>query len=142
MLTRHQTNAYSTLMWVGFLTFCLVPLVAVGVNVGRYFYARAEMYKAADAAALAAAQEVDVELYRLSGELRLTDSAFSLAQSYGGMASSYLTTRRIYPSIIAIEVRQTTVFVRMAARTDDLIPLLGTLTLYGEAEAEVRVGEP
>jgi len=47
-------RAYSTLFWIGFLTFCLIPLVALAVNLGRFFYARAEMYKVADAAALAA----------------------------------------------------------------------------------------
>ena len=82
MLSRNR-KAYSTLFWIGFLTFCIVPLLALALNLGRFFYARAEMYKCADAAALAAAQEVDVPHYLQTGEALLKPSAFDLAGAYG-----------------------------------------------------------
>ncbi len=139
-------RGYSTLLWVGFLTFLLVPLTALTVNLGRFYYARAEMYKAADAAALAAAQEVDVEHYRATGEIVLLPSAFGVAGQYAALNSGYLAGRRIYPQVTGITVDQgrRTVFVQLAASADELVPLLGSLTLRGQGEAQVRgaVGGP
>lgn len=133
-------NGYSTLFWIGFLTFCVVPLLALAINVGRWFYARAEVYKAADAAALAAVQEVDVPVYIETGQIVIKDSAFGKAQEYASLNSSYLTSRRIYPNVTAIEVDQgrKTVRVKVMAAADELVPLVGTVYLYGEGEAQVR----
>lgn len=135
-----QRRAYSILFWVGFVTTLLVPLVALGVNLGRFFYARAEMYKVADAAALAAAQEVDVAVFRETGQITLLPSAYDVAGSYATMNSAYLASRRIYPYVTGITVDQGrhTVFVQLAASADELVPLLGSLTLRGQGEAQVR----
>jgi len=134
-------HAYSTLFWVGFLTFCLIPLVALAVNVGRFFYARAEMYQAADAAALAAAREVDIALYRQTGQILLLPSAHGKASEYASLNSGYLHSRRIYPRITNITVDQgrRAVYVEMAAAADELVPLIGRVTLRGRGEAEVRL---
>ncbi len=137
-------KAYSTLFWIGFMTFCLVPLVALAVNLGRFFYARAEMYKVADAAALAAAREVDVEAYRQTGQIVLLPSAYEIAGHYANLNSGYLTSKRIYPYIAGITVDQErrAVFVQMAANADELVPLIGRVTLRGQGEAEVRAAAP
>ncbi len=135
--TRH---AYSTLFWIGFLTFAVVPLLALAINVGRWFYARAEVYKAADAAALAAVQEVDVPVYIETGQIVIKPSAFGLAQAYADLNAGYLISRKIYPNVTAIEVDQArrTVRVKVAAVADELVPLIGKVVLYGEGEAQVR----
>ncbi len=135
--TRH---AYSTLFWISFLTFAVVPLLALAVNVGRWFYARAEVYKAADAAALAAVQEVDVPVYIETGQIVIKASAFSQAQAYADLNAGYLISRKIYPNVTAIEVDQArrTVSVKVAAVADELVPLIGRVVLYGEGEAQVR----
>ena len=140
MLT-HDRKAYSTLFWIGFLTFCIVPMLALALNLGRFFYARAEMYKCADAAALAAAQEVDVPLYLLTGEALLKPSAFELASNYGGMNSDYLAHYKIYPRIsnLSVDMGRRLVVVDMAATTSELVPLIGPITLYGHGEAEARL---
>ncbi len=134
-------RGYSTLFWIGFLTFCLIPLVALAVNLGRFFYARAEMYKVADAAALAAAQEVDIALYRQNGQIVLLPSATGMASHYAGLNSGYLNSRRIYPYITNITVDQArhAVYVEMAANADELVPLIGRMTLRGRGEAQVRL---
>lgn len=131
---------YSTLFWVGFLTFAVVPLLALAITVGRWYYARAEVYKAADAAALAAVQEVDVPVYIETGQIVIKPSAYGQAQAYATLNAGYLTSRRIYPCVTAIEVNQAqrTVRVRLAAAADELVPLVGTVMLYGEGEAQVR----
>ena len=52
-------NGYSMTFWAVFLGFVMIPIMALGIELGRYFYARAEIAKAADAAALAAAAEIN-----------------------------------------------------------------------------------
>lgn len=143
MVTRNR-RGYSTVFWLGFLTFCLIPLVALAVNVGRFFYARAEMYKTADAAALAAVTEIDEKLFRETGQIVLDDGAMATAQAYANMNAGYLHSRKIYPAIISITVdnNKKAVYVEMAAATSELVPLLGTITLRGRGEAQVRQAAP
>jgi uncharacterized membrane protein len=135
-------RAYSTLWWVGFLTFCLVPLAALSLGLGRYFYARAEVQKAADAGALAAAQEVDVTIYQNTGQIVLMPSAAGVASSYAGLNSDYLAARGIYPRItgIAVDQGRRTVSVSMAADASALFPsVLHGITVRASGEAEVRL---
>ena len=145
MLGRGR-QAYSTLWWIGFLTFCLVPLAALSIGLGRYFYARAEVQKAADAAALAAAQEVDLGLYRDTGQIELLPSAASVAGAYATMNSSYLAARGVYPQVawIVVDQARRTVSVNMAADASLLFPsVLGGIVVRAEGEAEVRLrGSP
>ncbi len=128
------------------MTFCLVPLAAFTVGLGRYFYARAEVQKAADAAALAAAQEVDIAVYRDEGRIELMGSAYSTAGSYAAMNSGYLTARGIYPQVTGIVVDQgrRTVTVSMAADASSQFPsVLNGVVVRAEGEAEVRLrGSP
>jgi Flp pilus assembly protein TadG len=145
-MLRRGRGAYSTLWWIGFLTFCLVPLAAFTVGLGRYFYARAEVQKAADAAALAAAQEVDLALYRDQGRVELLASAYSVASSYAVMNSSYLAARGIYPQVtgIVVDQGQRAVAVSLRADASALFPsVLGGIVVRAEGEAEVRLrGSP
>ena len=109
---------------------------------GRYFYARAEMYKAADGAALAASAEVDVPLYQATGQIVLMPSAYGVAQTYAAFNSDYLASRRIFPRVTAIRVDQATrtVYVRLAADASSLFPsILGGVMVTGEGQAEARL---
>jgi uncharacterized membrane protein len=139
---RTGRRAYSTLWWVGFLTFCLVPLAAFALGLGRYFYARAEVQKAADAGALAAAQEVDVTIYQNEGRIVLKPSAAGTAGVYADLNCGYLAARGIYPRITGITVDQgrRTVSVSMAADASALFPsVLHGITVHAVGEAEVRL---
>jgi len=51
----NDRRGYSMTFWTVFFGFVMIPIMALGIELGRYFYARAEIAKAADAAALAAA---------------------------------------------------------------------------------------
>ena len=62
-----------------FMSPLLLPALAFGL--GRYLYARAEVQKAADAGALAAAQEVDVTAYQNEGRIVLKSSAAGVAST-------------------------------------------------------------
>ena len=139
----HSRKAYSTLWWIGYYTFCLIPLMVMAVGIGRYFYARAEMFKSADGAALAAAQEVDVVTYLNTKQIVLLPSAYGVAQAYAAYNSDYLTGRRIYPRVTAIRVDQATkkVYVSLRADASSLFPsILRGVTVNGEGEAEARLG--
>jgi hypothetical protein len=48
-------RGYSMTFLTVFFGFVLIPITALGIELGRYFYVRAEIAKAADAVALAAA---------------------------------------------------------------------------------------
>ena len=136
-------RAYSTLWWIGYYTFCLIPLMVLAVGIGRYFYARAEMFKSADGAALAAAQEVDVVTYLNTKQIVLLPSAYGVAQAYAAYNSDYLTGRRIYPRVTAIRVDQAAkkVYVSLHAAASSLFPsILRGVVVNGEGEAEARLG--
>jgi hypothetical protein len=138
----NSRHAYSTLWWIGFYTFCLVPIVVLAVGIGRYFYARAEMFKSADGAALAAVQEVDVRTYLNTKEIVLMPSAYGKAQEYAAYNSDYLTGHKIYPRVTAIRVDQAThkVYVSLQADASSLFPsILRSVVVKGEGEAEVRL---
>ncbi|HLB49592.1 MAG TPA: pilus assembly protein TadG-related protein [Anaerolineales bacterium] len=56
--------------------------MVLAVGIGRYFYARTEMFKSADGAALAAVQEVDVRVFLDTGQIVLLSLAYGRAQEY------------------------------------------------------------
>jgi Flp pilus assembly protein TadG len=62
-------RGYSMTFWAIFFGFIMIPIMALGIEVGRYFYARAEIAKAADAAALAAAVEINQRIFEASGKI-------------------------------------------------------------------------
>ena len=68
-------RGYSLTWTAAFLAFLLVPLLVLGIEIGRWEHARGELYKAADLAALAAAAEVDIPHFRDTGEVRLLPGA-------------------------------------------------------------------
>lgn len=63
-----------------FLAFCLVPLSLMAMHLGRMAVFRAPLQAAADAAALAAAAEVDVTTFQRAGALVFARSAGAVAQ--------------------------------------------------------------
>jgi len=70
---------YSLAWWALFFALVLGPLLALGIEAGRYAEARAEAQQAADLAALAAVRMVDVPHYRETGELHFTGQVASVA---------------------------------------------------------------
>jgi len=75
------------------------------------------------------------------GRIILLPSAYSKAAEYANLNAGYLHSRSIYPSItnIAVDQGRRAVFVSMAANTNELVPLIGNLTLRGSGEAQVRL---
>ncbi|MGD0610299.1 MAG: pilus assembly protein TadG-related protein [Anaerolineales bacterium] len=124
---RGQTTVFFVLVLTG-----LLLLTAVGVEIGRIVYARGEVGKAADAAALAAASRIDVALYQETGEIRFLPDVYATAQEYASMNSAFLQRRNIGVAVtgITVDAGRHEVYVTVSANLSSLIP--GILAFQGE----------
>jgi Flp pilus assembly protein TadG len=82
----------------------LIPILALSIELGRYFYARAEVAKSADAAALAAAAEINQRVFEASGDLQPTSNTWVNAQAYASMNDNYLANYGIHAICTGISV--------------------------------------
>ena len=62
---RRDHQAYAMTFWAVFIGFVIIPALAMAIELGRYFYAISEVAKAADAAAVAAAAEIDQRKFKI-----------------------------------------------------------------------------
>jgi hypothetical protein len=106
------------------MMFLVVPLMWMGIQIGRLQAAQGELQKAADAAAEAAAAMVDVEAFKATGRLVFSGDVYGVAQAYAGRNAGYLPSRGIFPQVTAIVPDNATRTVRVEAQAD-LSPLLG-----------------
>ncbi len=79
---HRDSHGYTMTFWALFIGFVLIPALALAIELGRYFYAILEVAKAADAAAVSAAAEIDQRTFQDSGSLVPTGKTWSNAQSY------------------------------------------------------------
>ncbi len=71
--------------WAVFFGFVMIPIIVLGIELGRYFYARAEVGEAADAVALAAAAEINPRMFEDSGNLAPTGKTWANAQAFANI---------------------------------------------------------
>ncbi|MGB9724122.1 MAG: pilus assembly protein TadG-related protein [Chloroflexia bacterium] len=129
----------STLSALVFCATLLMPILLLSLGIARYMHARATLSSAADAAALAAAQDVDATWWEETGEVRfVTPWALDEAYGYVMQNAEWLLHRGISPRVEGIYVNheQRTIRVVVAA---DCSPLFFELpvTLRAESTAEV-----
>lgn len=117
-------RAYSLTFWTVFFGFILIPIMALGIELGRYFYARAEIAKAADAAALAAAAEISQHVFEETGDLQPTSRTWANAQAFASMNNSYLAQYGVHAVVtgITIDAGEDTVLVQVSANLNRLFP--------------------
>ena len=135
-------RGYALAFWAIFLATVIVPLMVLAWDVGRLFYARGEIQKAADAAALAAAREVDVPHYMQTGEVVLHQGAVVQASFYARSNIAYLPRVGISPRITRIVVNNAskTVLVQMQADVSPLFPdflQVRPISVWGEAQVRL-----
>jgi Flp pilus assembly protein TadG len=123
MLVRDR-RAYSLTFWAVFIGLVLIPIFALSIELGRYFYAIAEVQKAADAAALAAASEFDTQIFQESGDLVPNSGAWGTAQTYVSANTAGLSSKggHAFVSDIQIDSGADTVLVRVSADLSVLFP--------------------
>jgi len=139
---RGRERGQSTIFFALILTGLLL-LTAVGKQIGRIVYARGEVGKAADAAALAAASRIDVVHYRETGEIRFLPDVIATAQAYASMNSAFLRQRHIAVIVTGISVDSTTRVVSVSVSADlsslmpAILPFEGVYQITGTAEARM-----
>ena len=135
---RGQTTVFFALILTG-----LLLLTAAGIEIGRIVYARGEVGKAADAAALAAASRINVVLYRETGEIEFLPDVYGTAQSYASMNSAFLRSRHIGVAVSRISVDVGTMVVSVSVSADlsslipGVLPFQGQYSITGTAEARL-----
>jgi Flp pilus assembly protein TadG len=136
---RGQTTVFFALILTG-----LLLLTAVAVEIGRIVYARGEVGKAADAAALAAASRIDVATYRETGEIIFLPDVYATAQNYASMNSAFLRSRHIGVAVTGIIVDPATQVVSVTVSADlsslipGVLPFQGAYQVMGTAEARIE----
>jgi Flp pilus assembly protein TadG len=135
---RGQTTVFFALILTG-----LLLLTAVAVEIGRIVYARGEVGKAADAAALAAASRIDIVIYRETGEIRFLPDVYATAQNYASMNSAFLRSRHIGVAVTGISVDPAIMVVSVSVSADlsslipGVLPFKGIYQISGTAEARI-----
>ena len=143
MASRFLTGqlGYSLAWTAAFLAFLLVPLLVLGIEIGRWEHARGELHKAADLAALAAAAEVDIPHFRHTGEVRLLPGAAEVARRYVAANTGNRPRNGISAHVAGIGVDQARreVQVSVAADVSRLFPAwVPRVMITGRGTAEVR----
>jgi hypothetical protein len=93
-------------------------------ELGRYFYARAEIAKAADAAALAAAAEISQRVFEETGDLQPTSKTWANAQAFASMNNSYLAQYGVNAVVTGFGgCGEDTVLVQVSANLERLFPI-------------------
>lgn len=111
---RKDQRAYAMTFWAVFIGFVMVPAMAMAIELGRYFYVISEMAKAADAAAVAAAAEINQRMFRDSGALVPTDKTWANAQHYVSQNTAGLSAKGVNAYVTGIEVNGLDKMVRVS----------------------------
>ena len=117
-MMRRDQRAYTMTFWAVFIGFVMVPTLAMAIELGRYFYAISEVAKAADAAAVAAAAEINQRTFRDSGALVPTDKTWANAQSYVSQNTAGLSSKGVHAFVTEIEVKGGGNMVRVNVSAD------------------------
>lgn len=119
-----DNRAYSLTFWAIFIGFVMMPIMAMTIELGRYFYARAQISAAADAAALGAAIEINQRTFRTMGNLVPTDKTWAQAQSMVNANTGMLAKQGIHAWVTGINVNDgaNTVQVSVSCNLSRLFP--------------------
>lgn len=134
-------HGYSLTFWTIFFGFILIPIMALSIELGRYFYARAEIAKAADAAALAAAAEISQRVFEETGDLQPTSKTWANAQAFASMNNGYLAQYGVHAVVtgILVDASEDTVLVQVSANLERLFPSVVPDVVVSEGGyAEIR----
>jgi Flp pilus assembly protein TadG len=110
--------------WTIFIGLVLIPTLSLAIELGRYFYAIAEVQKAADAAAVAASAEFDQQIFQETGRLVPTSKTWASAQSYVNWNTVGLSAKGVHAFVTGIQLSgsDNTVSVDVSADLTILFP--------------------
>jgi Flp pilus assembly protein TadG len=104
--------------WAVFIGLVLIPALALSVELGRYFYAIAEVQKAADAAAVAASAEIDPQVFQSTGSLVPSSRSWSNAQAYVSSNTAGLSEKGVHAFVTGIQIGAGENLVRVSVSAD------------------------
>lgn len=134
-------RGYSLTFWTIFFGFVLIPILALSIELGRYYYARSEIAKAADAAALAAAAEISQRVFEETGDLQPTSKTWANAQAFASMNNSYLAQYGVNAVVtgISVDAGEDTVLVQVSANLERLFPsVVPDIVVMEEGLSEIQ----
>lgn len=136
----YDRRGYSMTFWAVFIGLVMVPLMALSLEVSRYFIARSQIAAAADAASLSAAIEINRRVFVETGQVVLpTSETYAWAQQAVNANCGYLIERGIHPHVGAIIVSGNTVQVSVSADLSLLFPsIVPDISVFEIGKAEVR----
>jgi hypothetical protein len=137
-------RAYTMTFWALFIGLVIAPLMALSIEIARFFTARAQISAAADAAALAAAVELDSGLYQDTGILALSPGGSNAwANRIIQSNCAPLIAQGIRPGISAIHISGSSIEVSVSANLERLFPtIIPDIRVTETGKAEVRVIHP
>ncbi len=141
MKILNDRRGYSLTFWTGFFGIIMIPIMALSIELGRYFYARAEIAKSADAAALAAAAEINQRVFEENGDLQPTSKTWANAQDFASMNNSYLSRYGVNAVVmgISVDAGEDAVLVQVSANLDRLFPsVVPDVVVTESGFAEIR----
>jgi hypothetical protein len=100
---------YSITFWAVGVALVLLPLPALAIELGRYRYsfARAEVAKAADLAALAATIEIDREVIQDTGQVVMTGKVWAEGQAYASWNTERRSAQGVHEVVTGISLDNT-----------------------------------
>jgi Flp pilus assembly protein TadG len=141
MKILNDQRGYSLTFWTGFFGIIMIPIMALSIELGRYFYARAEVAKAADAAALAAAAEISQRVFEETGDLQPTSKTWANAQEFASLNNGYLEHYGVHAVVtgISVDAGEDTVLVQVSANLNRLFPsVVPDVMVIESGYAEIR----
>jgi hypothetical protein len=113
-----DARGYAMPFWTVFIGFAVIPIMALSMDLGRYFFARGQIAGAADAAALAAAIEINHRVFEDTGTLHSTAQTWSQAQSTASENTAYLSQRGVHAFISGIDIQESNHMVHVTVSAD------------------------
>lgn len=138
---RRDKCAYTMTFWAVFIGFVMIPAFALAIELGRYFYAKSEVAKAADASAVAASAEINQRAFRDSGSLSPTAKTWANAQSYVSQNTAGLSSKGVHAYVTGIQVSgsDNMVAVNVSANLSVLFPsIVPSITVTEVGTAKLR----
>ncbi len=129
----------STLWAAAFIGLVIAPLLALGIEIGRYAETRTLIQQSADLAALAAAQEANLPVFEQSGAQVLLPTAQQVAQDYINQNLTRASAQHITVAVQGITISNNVTTCQVEADVSELFPrFIDHVTIHVTGVAEFR----
>lgn len=138
-ILRHRESGIATIYTALFIALVIGPLLALGIEIGRYAETRTVIQQAADLAALAAAQEANLLAFQETGTQILLPTAQNVAQDYIARNLDRAKAQHIQVAVRDIAIQGNLATCEVEADVSELFPkFIGHVTIHVIGIAEMR----